>query len=828
MREQGVFFAGRSLLCLLLLGLTSPAFAAPASSAAGKPSAATAPPGDAALRKVLQKLAKLKEPPGSGGWLFERLDLEDPYLVLMRAARERTEPAHAVAKLRERYAVNEAEARGLLIGQLAARAPDRPSYEHNPEDIQLAMNAYREALKQAPSSLVLLAAMLSLPTAYETQREELEASVLAALDSAPSPVELALQLSRGGERLYGWEISLAAYAVGRQPDVLPRALETLGLQGWSRQSTLFYFAAYQALRSRSQAAVPPALFERLLRNFVTREIPLLVEVVRQLPASLREELLAGRSVLPVLDEGYNVNGVNGRWFAPDDLRHDLSAALLNAGDRQGAKEWFEAAREAPLPMKDGEPPKEVRVMAPKRDLLAISLDPRPGSDPFEILMETGISGMREYPWDALLAQQLQSQYPERARDILSSAVNSAREEKNSDRLPLREHLSFLDGASAAFEAADKARLAQLESALATVPARARDDKAALSDPAASRIRELLAAPPASPFTEHPLSEAPKPKAPARWSPVKGELKPPAGFYPVRAERSGKRVLLLALSQRLDPAGEVSGGGYWLLESRDGGRTWDSMLYTGLRQYRPYELAKRSSLPMLDGDTLQLETSVRELREETITFPPVGLATKREKKGLFVRVPLAELQKDSDADGLPDLVEQRLLTDPKAADTDADGLPDGEDALPQVPADHDGTQSAEASLLSAFITLQQGREQALKGLQVGLPDEGAPPDDLRLPKGPTPESRYDVTFLEMERGPLRGVRLSSRTIVLTTEELSAAQKHFGRFYPLRVELQLNTKGDQAVIEWDEHWRGGSYEARLKDGQWVFESRGEWIT
>lgn len=830
MREQGVFFAGRRLLCLLLLGFSSPALAGSASPEAAKPSVAAAPTSDAALRKLLQKLKKLKEPPGyDEGWLFERLDLEDPYQVLLRAARESIEPAHAIAKLRERYSLNEAEARGLLIGQLAYRPPGRSSYEYEIESIQLAMNTYREALKQAPGSLVLLAAMLSLPMGYETQSEELEASVLSALDSAPSPVELALQLSRGGGRLNGWEVSLAAYAVGRQPEVLPRALETLGLEGMSRQATLFYLAAHQALRSRPQAAVPPALTERLLRDLVRHEMPsLVVERVRQLPASQREQLLAGSSTMPDRGGDHRRYGVGGRELAPDDLRHDISAALLSAGDRQGAKEWFESARAAPLPMKDGEPSEDEHVVAPERDLLAFTLDPKPGSDPFELLLETGISGGRQYPWNVLLARQLQAQYPERARHILSSAVDDARGEKHLEPLPLREHLSFLEAALAAFDAADKARLAQLEAALADVPARASDSTAAQPDPVASRIRELLATPPASPFTEHPLSEAPKPKGPARWSPAKGELKPPDGFYPVRAERSGKRVLLLALSQRLDPAGEVSGGGYWLLESRDGGRTWDSPLYTGLRQYRPYELAKRSSLPMLDGDTLQLEASVRELEEKSITFPPLGLATKREKKGLFVRAPLAELQKDSDADGLPDLVEQRLLTDPSSADTDADGLPDGEDALPQVPALHGGTQSPEASLLSAFITLLQGGEEALKGLQVGLPDEGTPPDELRLPTGPTPESRYDVTFLEMERGPLRGVRPSSRTLVLTTEELSAAQERFGRFYPLRVDIQLNAKGDQALIQWDEHWRGGTYEARLKDGQWVFESRGEWIT
>jgi len=288
------------------------------------------------------------------------------------------------------------------------------------------------------------------------------------------------------------------------------------------------------------------------------------------------------------------------------------------------------------------------------------------------------------------------------------------------------------------------------------------------------------------------------------------------------------VLLLALSQRLDPAGEVSGGGYWLLESKDGGRTWSSLLYTGLRQYRPYELAKQSSLPMLDGDTLQLEASVRELEEKSITFPPINLSMKREKKDLFLQARLSALRKDSDADGLSDLVEERLLTDPKAADTDADGLSDGEDALPQVSSVRGGPESPEAQLLADFIATLRGGEQAQKGLVVGLPDPDNSHDAQWLPRGTTPESRYDVTFLEMDRGPLRGVRMPSRTLVLTPEERSKAQERFGSFFPMSVEILLNARGDQAFIEWNEHWRGGSYLARKKDGQWVLESRGGWIT
>jgi len=43
--------------------------------------------------------------------------------------------------------------------------------------------------------------------------------------------------------------------------------------------------------------------------------------------------------------------------------------------------------------------------------------------------------------------------------------------------------------------------------------------------------------------------------------------------------------------------------------------------------------------------------------------------------------LAALRKDTDHDGLPDVVEARLGLDPAKADTDGDGIPDGKDANP---------------------------------------------------------------------------------------------------------------------------------------------------
>lgn len=814
MRKPGVFVVGPWLLSLLLLGLVSPAFSA------------SPPTDDAELRELLRTLGKQKEPPEfRGAWRFKRLGLENPYRLIVQAALERPEPTHAIATLRKQYALNAAAARALLIGQLEAFPPGDDYVAHTSGQARRAMDSYREAAHEAPGSLAVLSAILTLPQYYLLPAQEYEAHVFEALNASPTPIASALQLARLGGGLGEWNVSLAALAVSRQPETLPRALEALGLGESDRVTTLFYFAAFQALRARQDGGFPTALAERLLRNLLDIQQPALaLELARQLPATAREGLLAGRWTVQDVRYRYSLGDERVEEQPPGDLRSSLAAALLLGGDTRSAADWF--AR-APVPVI---PEERRHECAPEvhHALLSFLLKLEPGTDPFPLLVvDARCNRVLTYPWNVLLAQALQSRYPEEVRSHLSDAVEDER--KETGPMPLQAHLSFLDDARATFEAADKARLARLESALAALPKQpGGSTPAAEPDPVAARIRELLAAPSASPFTEHPLAEAPRARAAPRWSPLQSGFQPPPGFRPVRAERSGKRVLLLALSQRLDPAGEISGGGYWLLESQDGGKTWSSLLYTGLRQYRPYELAKKSSLPMLDGDTLRLEASVRELEEKSITLPPIRLKTKREKKDLFLQARLSELQKDSDADGLPDLVEERFLTDPKAADTDADGLSDGEDPLPHVRAVQRGEESPGARLLTAFLATLKGGKGVPKGLEVGLPDEDGPQDPMRLPKGTTPESRYDATFLEMDRGGLRGVQRGSRTLVLTSEELTKAQERFGSFFGLSVELLFNAAGDQALITWSEHWRGGKYLARMQNGQWVFESLGQWMT
>src|SRR5712691_10692249 len=105
------------------------------------------------------------------------------------------------------------------------------------------------------------------------------------------------------------------------------------------------------------------------------------------------------------------------------------------------------------------------------------------------------------------------------------------------------------------------------------------------------------------------------------------------------------------SQDYDPVGEISRGAYWVIRSHDGGRTWGRPIYTGLRIQSPYVVRPLSNAPLLAGDHLQVEVKVEELDASSITFPPVGLRAKRVQEGLLLQIPFADLERDSDTDGL---------------------------------------------------------------------------------------------------------------------------------------------------------------------------------
>jgi hypothetical protein len=189
-----------------------------------------------------------------------------------------------------------------------------------------------------------------------------------------------------------------------------------------------------------------------------------------------------------------------------------------------------------------------------------------------------------------------------------------------------------------------------------------DERAAklLAPLALPAVAELLPVPTgATPFERRPrvnLAPAPTPIAPR-------SLRLPGDYAVVHAERSGARIAVLATSSQLDPLNRS----WWLLLGGNG--SWDEY-YLGLHALEPVTITVSGSVPLLGDDAIvRLEASDR----------PSAEGPRRE---FLLEAPLAELTRDTDHDGLTDVLEDRLRLDPKLVDSDWDGLADAEDPSPR--------------------------------------------------------------------------------------------------------------------------------------------------
>jgi hypothetical protein len=311
---------------------------------------------------------------------------------------------------------------------------------------------------------------------------------------------------------------------------------------------------------------------------------------------------------------------------------------------------------------------------------------------------------------------------------------------------------------------------------------------------------------------------------------------PEDFSPVRADRHGDRAVAIGVSQDYDPVGEISRGAYWVIRSRDGGRTWGSPVYTGLRIQQPYLIPPQSNVPLLAGDSLRVEVRVEELDESSITFPPVGLRARRVQEGLMLEIPFAALDRDSDADGLTDLAEERLITDPQSADTDGDGLPDGSDSLPQVPwtAVLDDRARALAAVLRRIAGMEsRAIVQEIAPAGHAASDASAHPgrflDDLLSSARRATLTDEETTFMVGDRSDFRALLTTQRAVVLTAAELELARRKFGPIYATRLPLfVLDHDQRRGFVVWDASWVGGVLRLRLVGAEWQVESVMDWIT
>lgn len=121
-------------------------------------------------------------------------------------------------------------------------------------------------------------------------------------------------------------------------------------------------------------------------------------------------------------------------------------------------------------------------------------------------------------------------------------------------------------------------------------------------------------------------------------------------------------------------------GVWIAVSENYGKDW-SYYFSGLVQRQPIYLKWYSKIPLLTEDnSIQIEAV---LLQQQGPFIHPGPMPKYEivKDGLSVIFDINDLKRDSDNDGLTDIMEKTLHLDLSDPDTDSDGLDDSSDLNP---------------------------------------------------------------------------------------------------------------------------------------------------
>lgn len=337
------------------------------------------------------------------------------------------------------------------------------------------------------------------------------------------------------------------------------------------------------------------------------------------------------------------------------------------------------------------------------------------------------------------------------------------------------------------------------------------------------LAERLAAPALTVFRE---VEAPAPTADATLTeePPDGLTLPP-GFRALFAETRGGAnpgVAVVATSRALDPTGEVTFGGYWRLESADAGLHWAPPLYLGLREVRPYALGLHGtvnqSAPAV-GASIVLPARALPLEEASIRLPPVDLRFGPERPGLWLSARREDVARDADADGLTDLFEDRLGTDPRAADTDGDGLGDAADPSPLV-ARAPTRGFDDAVRVEVLRWLDADRSEGV------VPGPG---HDVRgVFQGS--DAFAGAYFLRADRAAWRGVSLPGRRVVLlSADEVAAMDRRFGRSFVVRFEpILLDPRGQRALVRVDQGWTTSTLELKRVRGRWIVKVQAKLIT
>ncbi len=651
------------------------------------------------------------------------------------------------------------------------------------DDLRKIEAGFINLLDRQPQEPRLRADLADFYGRYGSGLQAASPAALRLVSSAPDPTRLAWLLHRGAGGL-GADLLFAALAQEPgTPDIWLEAANNAENPAWK------IVATEEAVRLLAQHAGPRV--QRVAAAAVESALKLDVEygqferasaMLAGLTVAVRAEVESGSSgkVQIELDDA----DIEGNL---EDVRLDLLLLSLARGDMASADRWLASV---PVTHQDH----WYRVLAAWRHA---------PDDSFEVLTahlesnaEDSIRGGRSL---ALAAVAHRDGYPALEARYLRAALHFIR--KQTPPAAQRELAPpGIADAAAALDAEIVALRSRLEARLERSVEEAR---AALGpDPMAPVVDRLLRTPLLVKFPEHPvpaglapLTEEESDRDSAAQALVRLPRDLDERFSIVRAERRGRRAAVIAFPHDDDNSQ------FWVILSADGGATWSRPLSAGLELSRDYDVLPGSSLPLLAGDHLHVAVLRHESAAEAEGGPAAGATPAAGQsggaaRGIYLDIPLAVLARDSDGDGLTDLAEEALVTDPLDPDTDHDGVKDGLDTLPQVASQR--ASGPESQALTAMFAAMQSHARV-----GGLPDPLHPPTE----------------FWVADRQLFTGIHSRSRLVVLTPEELGLAEQKLGPIFAHTIELfVLNHAGTQGFVIWTTGNWGRAFYLALENGVW----------
>ena len=252
-------------------------------------------------------------------------------------------------------------------------------------------------------------------------------------------------------------------------------------------------------------------------------------------------------------------------------------------------------------------------------------------------------------------------------------------------------------------------------------------------------------------------------------------------------------------------------GLWVAYSTNSGSSWE-YYYTGIVQKKPLFVKWYSNTPLIneDGD-LQMEAC---LFIQDRTIGPWGMEHfKLAEDGLLLTFDLQTLRRDSDGEGLTDIVEAKFHTDPNNPDTDGDGIPDNLDMNPRFSLPRtDKTIVFEAVL----------NEDERLPFTWGGAYELIPLDEVTLPSYAT-DTTPTLMIVSDDPNLLAVQPTRERIIFLTPEEYDNEPHYYSddlNGYRITPLFKADHLDDTFVFSMSStkgsSWDSGYYATRTKDG------------